>query len=1222
MVLVAGCVVADRPSGTDGATRTGSDDVDIILRLRTPGGFAPPSPGTRSATRAMSYEAENAIETIHVMVFDQSETLTVIRRGEVLSSTTTGGDVYSGMGEFTVTLPSGEANETYTLAVFANLGDEATYEALAGSLEPGTSDYADVVATLVQGAPAPLYAAPGPAIGPGVILTPVVPMWGEQRGVALKPGSMNLSVDLTRAVARIDVGVGTPTRSLEEKGDEWSWDGENASGTPIPFTLSSVHVFRPNDRLSVMPDPAAPAGGPTIPAGTAPSTEPWAYGTITNSLYATRDIYVPEADVTMGDATPGGVKHTERMAIVIGGIYNDPATESDPITYYRADFIKEGRLIDVLRNRLYQFNITSVSGPGYPDPITAYEGESINMTVNVLDWDDAELNDIEWVGQRFFAFGERPVRFDPAGGTRSVVIRTNIEGGFTMTLGGTTITAPTVTGSPASPTPGGGTDFTYSLTLDGTVDGTSSYTLDITATHNFGPGAATRTDEWTVTTAGGRLTTPFEVIQTARDFYISHDESSTIHIPASGGFVADILASETLTPGVTYGTAGEQWLTVTPAADQNGFKTIRLTALPFDYPEDGRTNRTASVTLTRPGGRGTITCTVIQSMPPLTFYSVTVTPAADPAHGEGMADIPAAPKGTLIRLLARPEIGFAFRRWDVTSGGAVLDDFSGNPTTFNMPAANVTITPVFIPSTNFHFTLGQATGGTAIRIPERATNVYTPGEWISVTATPNPGWAFDRWSHDGLEGIVSADDLKEPSIRFQMPGDNILLTPGYKQLYLHDPADQSWAAAEYDVRRIAINTNSAWSASITSGSGFVLTDASGNPVSTPVTGPASDSGGSLWVKPSGGANQRGDVSFSATITVSGTGQGSVLTSRTVALRQANAAPVLGAGTNPVWGNNEQGQKSLTLTGTNVAWSITPTTSNGFSVSPTTGTGATTVTITRTGTNQTVVPVTATFTLSATDAATDAITGTKTITATQQPAAPSMIPTPGSLAFAATDGPASTAKEITVGGNLAWSATIPAGAAFTIGSSAASATGITAGGAPGAKIYVKAKAPNTRGDVTIAPATITITSTTTGHTGVSAPVTLTQATPGKTWSVTPTAPAWEANQVQPQKITVNTNVAWRVALASGSGFRLSKTSGGTTLTEITGTGPTETEFWITPAGPNTLSTTPRATYTVSATAGGVGPATVTATQGPATGGDTDIDGDGVPDWRDENIGQEI
>lgn len=264
-----------------------------------------------------------------------------------------------------------------------------------------------------------------------------IPMWGETGAIAISPDNRNnQSVDLTRAIARIDVGVGTLDNTGVTNGGEWEWDGK-VGGQNVPFRLASVHVFRANDRYSIIPDATTlEAKKATVPGGTtafeytpSPAEDMFKYTDVdADNLYITQQMYVPEANTKIDDAaTPGDANHTKRMAIVVGGVYlgNDPTNTK--VTYYRLDFAEDGALMNVLRNHLYQFNIDAVAGDGYDDPVETYESRTINMSCTVLAWNEGGTGNVGFDGPYHFYLSPGEFAFDGEGGTQTLTLDTDYK---------------------------------------------------------------------------------------------------------------------------------------------------------------------------------------------------------------------------------------------------------------------------------------------------------------------------------------------------------------------------------------------------------------------------------------------------------------------------------------------------------------------------------------------------------------------------------------------------------------------------------------------------------------------------------------------------------------------------------------------------------------------------------------------------------------------------
>ncbi|MCL2501638.1 MAG: hypothetical protein FWE99_00725 [Bacteroidales bacterium] len=402
----------------------------FYLRLRTPGSYAGP------AGRAMSLADENTIDDIYVLVFDRYNQLAAIRKGlEVTSSPGHSNPAYSGEGSFVVSvMPSKNFADTYKLIVLANAASilSATIGLDAEAIV--NKGYEQVMAAIYGSITGKMYSSGGR-----------IPMWGESGALILETGSSIQTMQLTRCIARIDVGVGALT--YDGTGDSWAWDGKNTAGNMIPFRLADVYVLRPNNQYSVAPD-VANLDGPTIPAGTTAFTvtfsENWFQYPATTSAtggFSAQDIFIPEADIKMGPVSASGdINHTNRMAVVVGGYYDGSATK----TFYRLDFAINNNLIDVLRNHLYRFNISDVSGPGYPDVSTAYESMSMNMTVEIYEWDQMGMGEIFFFGTYYIMLqnsrnenrdDRRAIVYRNEGSNDVIVFRTNIPlGKFELLL--------------------------------------------------------------------------------------------------------------------------------------------------------------------------------------------------------------------------------------------------------------------------------------------------------------------------------------------------------------------------------------------------------------------------------------------------------------------------------------------------------------------------------------------------------------------------------------------------------------------------------------------------------------------------------------------------------------------------------------------------------------------------------------------------------------------
>lgn len=280
--------------------------------------------------------------------------------------------------------------------------------------------------------------------------TQFIPMWGESDAQpvsrttkfnsceASNNGKSNTKnegvIHLVRALARIDVGVKFADEPTSEK----------ATGSET-FKINSVRVYRYAQSMYVTGTQA------TTFRQMGPNREPLPHTPATmtpadnnNPLVFTaeneedakgyvRNIYIPEISNHLDNGQNKG--RDARTCLVIGGYYDGSTKE----TYYRVDFIKREdgkpedkitKQLDVLRNHRYRFNITDVKGPGTNDPGEALITEPVNITCDVVVWDEADIDKIMYDGQYYLSVSKDKFSFGKDATSESYTIRTNWPKGY------------------------------------------------------------------------------------------------------------------------------------------------------------------------------------------------------------------------------------------------------------------------------------------------------------------------------------------------------------------------------------------------------------------------------------------------------------------------------------------------------------------------------------------------------------------------------------------------------------------------------------------------------------------------------------------------------------------------------------------------------------------------------------------------------------------------
>lgn len=386
-VLAVSCVRDGEDPMPDGPSAGNSVRVEILLR----------APESGSISRALTAGDETRIDNVLVLFFRKDGLkLHSVAKGSKLTAKPDDGKTYTFETSFSV--ESALASEPFTCIVLANVAD--SYDAQTWQSWRGKT-YETLQAELMQSVTDKLHADN----------TAGFAMWGKaNEDLIPSTPQQKLSVPLLRSVARVDVAVGEKVTN---------------------FTLTEVHIYKPNNRLSVMPklDNYDASGHkvttPSVPAGTTILTPNWKYVVAGNQI--DYSIYIPESDVILkGDGTPGDVNHLNRCAIVVGGKYPDG---NAPTTYYRIDFKEgtpasggtpSGKLMDVLRNHRYNVRITQVMGRGEETPDKAYESRTADVTAEIITWTDNNQN-IAFDGTNWASVERKEVHLNDGQGVEALL---------------------------------------------------------------------------------------------------------------------------------------------------------------------------------------------------------------------------------------------------------------------------------------------------------------------------------------------------------------------------------------------------------------------------------------------------------------------------------------------------------------------------------------------------------------------------------------------------------------------------------------------------------------------------------------------------------------------------------------------------------------------------------------------------------------------------------
>lgn len=245
------------------------------------------------------------------------------------------------------------------------------------------------------------------------LITGYLPMYGEYSLPKLDAAQVNtnIKVRMLRSVARADVY------------------NNDATGH---FRLQSIQVFRPYDKLQLIPDNTTvnSEGGPKVDAPSLPVQSvfypvghPMPQQTIAGADTSIEQIYLPEAPA------PAVEKQiSDATCLVAGGIYDDGVNPARTV-YYRIDFKPSGHpLGQVLRNHRYTFIIQKVSTSGWETPEEAATNAPSGIVSTVEPWDE-NTTDMYFDGEHHYGVSSRLVELQYRLGSQQVVdIDTDLTG--------------------------------------------------------------------------------------------------------------------------------------------------------------------------------------------------------------------------------------------------------------------------------------------------------------------------------------------------------------------------------------------------------------------------------------------------------------------------------------------------------------------------------------------------------------------------------------------------------------------------------------------------------------------------------------------------------------------------------------------------------------------------------------------------------------------------
>lgn len=377
---------------------------EVTLKLQVPGTDA------GAKTRAVTEEEENEIDDLYVLAFkvdkdNNEETFDYYVAAKKMSTAGTSGE----LSTWTASLKVKDYRQTFVMIANAQGTTGKVNEqiaALAGN-SVGHSKMqmlAKLTETLSEDEKTKGFNAD--SNGSHHPFT----MYGQTDATLItENGGHNLTVSMHRIMAQVRV----------------TFSGDAANDAR--FEAESVLLYNFNDRARVIPDnlvvtgtdyvktPTIPQGAVLLPAKADGKESVPTYTVDPTAKKITHAIYLFET-VQPVDGTELE-KHVKRPCLIVKGKYQQEATSC----YYRVDLATTDaggtmNYMDVLRNHSYNVTISNVTDRGHDTPQEALESKPANITATVVAWDDAEMGDIDFDGQRVLGIGTMKYQLGKRGG--------------------------------------------------------------------------------------------------------------------------------------------------------------------------------------------------------------------------------------------------------------------------------------------------------------------------------------------------------------------------------------------------------------------------------------------------------------------------------------------------------------------------------------------------------------------------------------------------------------------------------------------------------------------------------------------------------------------------------------------------------------------------------------------------------------------------------------
>ena len=372
---------------------------EVTLRLQVPAADG------GSQTRAVGDATENTVNDLYILAFKAG------KDGETFDYYVTASKTATAT-EWTANLRVRQEQQTFVMVANAQGTPGKVNEQIA-ALAAGSVGHKkdDVLAKLTDA----LTAAEQTTGFNAAATTDHHPftMYGQTAATVITANAgIRLDVRMHRIVARVQV----------------SFTGD-AAGTK--FTPQEVSLYNYNDRARVIPDnltetvdgtyettPTIPAGAVRLPA-TVDGKQVVPTYTVDANNKIEHQIYLFEtAQPVDGTAEE---RHVKRPCLIVKGVYENAAKPC----YYRIDFVATDPkdYMNIVRNHTYNVTVHNVLAPGHDTPEEALTAQAANITATVVEWNDANIGDIDFDGEHMLGIATMKYELGRKGSNNATLLQ-------------------------------------------------------------------------------------------------------------------------------------------------------------------------------------------------------------------------------------------------------------------------------------------------------------------------------------------------------------------------------------------------------------------------------------------------------------------------------------------------------------------------------------------------------------------------------------------------------------------------------------------------------------------------------------------------------------------------------------------------------------------------------------------------------------------------------